>query len=128
MGDDCNAFGFSDIILSYVYIFMITFIQKRFIFLSLNRIIHSVDTVFKQLVKARDFGTHGGGGQLEFDFGTHAWTRKRVKRGVFLDRRVYARTREKGGKISLKQENDTFSKFRGKIVKRDIFRGLWHRI
>ena len=70
MGDDCNVFGFSDIILSYVYIFMITFTQ-RFIFLSLNRIIHLVDNGFKQLVTSPGVGG-GGGGQLEFDFGTHA--------------------------------------------------------
>ena len=75
---------------------MITFTQKRFIFLSLNRIIHFVDSVFKRLVKAHPGG--GGGGQLKFDFGTHAGTRKRVKRCVFLERRVYACTREKGVK------------------------------
>ena len=39
----------------------------------------------------------GGGGRLKFDFGTHAWTRKRVERGVFLDGRVYAHTRERVG-------------------------------
>ena len=106
---------------------MITFTQKRFIFLSLNRIIHSVETVLKQLVKAR-----GGGGRdnssstlvpmLEQE---NAW------KDVFFRQarvRAYSRKGGGGGKISIKQKNRTFSKFRGKIVKRIIFRGLWHQI
>ena len=80
---------------------MITIIQKRFIFLSLNRIIHSFDSVFKQIVKAPG----GGGGATRVRLCYLCLNKKTREKRCFLRQarlRAYSRKGREGVKISLK--------------------------